>query len=196
MGEPDSHQRERRKALRHQSRCTAQRASFSSTLTAMMPASRTLSSVSSITGSVRSRNPSETLLGVTGLVQRTDGKLKGTPFPSSPFDSSSLEIRQHGVRGEKSGFVRTAVMREFPFPVLRGERFLPESVIWYRMARLYRTRFINEVLRIRYHLACACSAYRPRANEIGPGWRTLGIPLSGAVHQRQHILSRQLRIAP
>ena len=89
-------------------------------------------------------------LGVAGLVQRPDGKLEGTPFPSSPCDSTSLEILRHGVRGEKWGFVRTAVMREFPFPVLRGERFLPESVVWYRMARLYRTRFINEMLRIRH----------------------------------------------
>ncbi len=106
-------------------------------------------------------------LGVTGLVQRPDGKLCGTPFPSSPFDSTSLEkIGKHGVRGEKWRFVRTTVMREFPFPVLRGERFLPESVVWHRMARVYRTRYINEVLRIFYLTEESLSA--PLARILNP----------------------------
>ena len=89
-------------------------------------------------------------VGVTGLVQQPDGRLEGTPFPNSPFDSTALEISKCGVRGEKWGFLRTAVMLEFPFPILREERFLTESVVWNRMARVYRTRYVNEVLHTRY----------------------------------------------
>lgn len=49
------------------------------------------------------------------------------------------------------GGVRTDVMKEFPFPSIKGLRFYPEVVIWDKMARKYLTRYINEGLRIYYH---------------------------------------------
>lgn len=87
--------------------------------------------------------------GVTGLCARPDGALVGSRFPRDVFDSDMHSIRQkHGVLGEKCGFQRTDVMKEFPFPEFEGEKFIPESVVWYRISRVYRTRFVNEILRI------------------------------------------------
>ena len=74
--------------------------------------------------------------GVTGLCVRADGSLVGSRFPQHVFDSDMASIRDiHRVEGEKCGLQRTDVMREFPFPEFHGEKFITESVVWYRVAQ-------------------------------------------------------------
>jgi glycosyltransferase involved in cell wall biosynthesis len=88
---------------------------------------------------------------VTALCVDQQGRLVGEEFPKPVVDSDSLEMRyRYRTRGEKWGFQRTDVLRRFPYPVLEGERFVPEDVVWSAIAREYRTRYVNERLRI-YH---------------------------------------------
>lgn len=87
--------------------------------------------------------------GVTGLCAGRDGSVVGSKFPREVIDSDMFSIWQmRGQKGERCGFQRTDVMKEFPFPEIKGEKFMPESVVWYRIARKYKTRFFNAVLRI------------------------------------------------
>lgn len=87
---------------------------------------------------------------VTALCVDEAGAVVGSRFPTDVCDSDSLEIRyRHKVTGEKWGFHRTRVLREFPFPDFDGV-FVPEGVVWAKIARRYKTRFINEPLRIYY----------------------------------------------
>jgi glycosyltransferase involved in cell wall biosynthesis len=87
--------------------------------------------------------------GVTVLCRDQEGQLVGTEFPTSPLDSDSIELHfKWGVKGEKWGFVRTDVLREFPFPEPEGVKFVAESLVWRRIAQKYKTRFVNEALRI------------------------------------------------
>lgn len=84
---------------------------------------------------------------VTALVADEQGRLVGTRFPRDPTDSNSLEIEfRYKVRGEKWGFQRTDVMRRHPFPELEGS--IPEGIVWRAIARRYRTRYVNEILRV------------------------------------------------
>ena len=93
----------------------------------------------------------ECFTGVAALCLDVHGRVVGDRFPVSPLDADSLAVRYHyRVGGEKWGFHRTDVLRRFPFPEVPGERFVPESVVWHRIARHYRTRFVNEALRIYY----------------------------------------------
>jgi len=88
---------------------------------------------------------------VTGLCMDSQGRLVGTPFPRDPTDSNSLEIHyRFRVKGEKWGFQRTDVLREAmaATAVMRGP--VPEGYVWNAIARRYRTRYINEILRV-YH---------------------------------------------
>jgi hypothetical protein len=63
------------------------------------------------------------------------------------MDSDSLEITyRYRVTGQKGGFHRTDVMREFPFEETREMGANP----WRRIARKYRVRFVNEILEIYY----------------------------------------------
>ena len=88
---------------------------------------------------------------VTANCVDQEGKLVGTPFPKDVLDSDPLEMRyRYRVRGEKWGFQRTDVLRQYPFPEALTRQYVPEDVVWTEIARKYKTRFVNEALRI-YH---------------------------------------------
>lgn len=87
---------------------------------------------------------------VTGLCRDCDGKVVGDRFPEDIFDSEYLSNQYiYKIKGEKWGFQRTDIMREFPFPEpsLRLSHF-PEGCVWGAIAQKYKTRYVNEVLRI------------------------------------------------
>ncbi len=78
------------------------------------------------------------------------GSIVGDKFPKDVFDSNTLEIfHRYKVTGEKWGFQRTDVLRQFPFPE-NVQGHVPESIVWSAIAKCYKTRFINEPLRIYY----------------------------------------------
>lgn len=86
---------------------------------------------------------------VTVHCRDQDGNLVGTPFPQSPLDCTSIEMRwRHRVRGEKWGFHRTEVLRRHPFPEPAGAGYVSESLVWRAIDEQgYKTRFVNEPLR-------------------------------------------------
>ena len=88
------------------------------------------------------------------------GEVVGTPFPRSPMVSQNLELAYvHGVTGEKWGCIRTDVLRAAPFPAAAALRgcYVPESYVWFTVARSYKALCVNEPLR---------SYYRDAANSI------------------------------
>jgi glycosyltransferase involved in cell wall biosynthesis len=89
---------------------------------------------------------------VTVLCQDQNGGLVGTKYPRDIIDSDSIEIQfKYGVKGEKWGFQRTEVLRQFLFPTVPNAKFIAESIVWLAVARKFKTRFVNEILRI-YHI--------------------------------------------
>ncbi len=89
--------------------------------------------------------------GVCAHCMDRNGKLVGTLFPFNPTDSNSIEIRyRYKVKGEKWGFNRTDILIRFKFPEDENMRFIPEGIVWNGIARIYRTRFVNEILRTYY----------------------------------------------
>ena len=88
-------------------------------------------------------------VGVTGLCVTDDGRIIGDRFPEDILDTTSLEVSyRHRVDGEKWGFYRTDIIRQFPSPSIDGLSFFSESIIWHAIGRRYMTRFINKPLRI------------------------------------------------
>lgn len=95
----------------------------------------------------------EQFAGVEGLCAHMDsGAIAGTAFPQDVFDSDYYQVREkHHVKGDKKCAVRTDVMREFPYPRFPGERHVRPSLLWKRIARKYKFRYVNEVIeRIEY----------------------------------------------
>jgi glycosyltransferase involved in cell wall biosynthesis len=97
------------------------------------------------------------------------GRLVGDRFPRDPTDSDPLEIRyRYRVRGEKWGFHRTDVLREFPFPEDVKRTYIPESIVWNKIARKYKTRYVNEALRVFWSEGVSQGARgHPARNAIG-----------------------------
>jgi glycosyltransferase involved in cell wall biosynthesis len=89
--------------------------------------------------------------GLGGLCCDQHGAIVGDRFPRSPMDSDLRELHYvYKVRGEKCGVSRTDILRQYPFPEIAGTQWLPEGILGLQMAKLYKRRYANEVLRIYY----------------------------------------------
>lgn len=87
--------------------------------------------------------------GIGCLCRDEAGKIVGEPFPASPLDASLFALlRAKQLVGEKWGCHRTALLKAEPFPEFPGEKFVPEALVWNRLARGRLMRFVNEALRI------------------------------------------------
>ncbi len=89
--------------------------------------------------------------GVYGLCIYKNGLLVGDKFPGEYYyDSNTVEIRRKmKISGEKWGMVKTDIMLEYLFPEnITGH--VPEDVMWSPIAKRYKSRFVNKVVRI-YH---------------------------------------------
>ena len=94
-------------------------------------------------------NQKDQFTGVCALCKDQYGKLVGDPFPFDPTDSNSLEIYyRYKIKGEKWGFHRVNVLHRFPFPEVQEIKFIPEGFIWNAIAKSYKIRYVNEVLRV------------------------------------------------
>ena len=91
----------------------------------------------------------EKFAAVTCLCTDQNGEIVGNYFSQNVIDSDAQEIRyKFKVYWEMWGFNRTDVMKQFPFPVIEGQPFVPEGVVWGAIASKYKTRYVNEALRI------------------------------------------------
>jgi glycosyltransferase involved in cell wall biosynthesis len=89
--------------------------------------------------------------GLGGLCCDQHGAIVGDQFPRSPMDSDLRELHYvYKVRGEKCGVSRTDVLRQYPFPEIAGTQWLPEGILGLQLAKHYKRRYVNEVLRIYY----------------------------------------------
>ena len=91
-----------------------------------------------------------------------DGSIIGTGFPKEVhllnielsnhinigyIDATTRDVRfKLKVDGDMKEVFRTSVLREFPFPEIKGERFCPEVLVWNRIASKYKLRHINKII--------------------------------------------------
>lgn len=83
---------------------------------------------------------------------RTDNGIEGPLFPDR---INSLPVEKASILYEKIPFEiflcnRTDVLKENPFPEPEGITFVLESILWFKLLRLYRVKCINDILRV-YH---------------------------------------------
>lgn len=100
---------------------------------------------------------------VTALRMNQHGRPVGDRFPGDVTDSDSLEqYFKYRLRGDKWGFQRTDVLRDHPFPEPPGVRFVSESIVWFAIARHFKTRYVNEYLGINF----AMDSAEPRLSNL------------------------------
>ena len=82
--------------------------------------------------------------------------LRGTSIeePIARFDkdvvrSNHIDYRiNNKINGDCCEIIRTDVLKEFPFPVYEGERFIGENYLWINAALKYDTVYINKIIYI------------------------------------------------
>ena len=91
--------------------------------------------------------------GVCGYMAHHDGTVIGHGCDLPVIDANSIEMRyQYHIQGDMLEVFRTSVMREIPFPDITGEKFVPEALVWNRIACKYRLRVFHEVVYYRDYL--------------------------------------------
>lgn len=72
-------------------------------------------------------------------------KITGKLYPKNIIDSSPIEIvYEYGIDGDKAEVFRTELLRENPFNVHEGEKFIPEAIVWVKIGEKYKMRYIDE----------------------------------------------------
>ncbi|MDN5850277.1 MAG: glycosyltransferase family 2 protein [Nitrococcus sp.] len=88
--------------------------------------------------------------GIEGLCAfLSNGLVAGDRYPKDVFDSDYITLRfRYHKRGDKKAALRTALLRQHPYPVFPGERHIRPSILWKRIAHHYCTRHVNEIVQL------------------------------------------------
>ena len=86
----------------------------------------------------------KSLAGIVGLKENQHCELIGKSFRRDVFTASFRELELSGQHGERSIIFKTKIAREYRFPVIDGERFMTEGVVYDRFCK-YSFLILNEV---------------------------------------------------
>lgn len=74
-------------------------------------------------------------------------EIVGSKFPEDRMISTYSDIYyKYQVTGDKQLTFKTEILRKYPFPVEEGENFIPEGILFNRIAKQYKMVFLNEVI--------------------------------------------------
>lgn len=87
--------------------------------------------------------------GVAGLDKTELGKIIGSGLPKNVIDCNAIDIRfKYHITGDLKEVFRVSVLKEFPFPEIKGEKFCPEQLVWFRIAQRYKLHYFNKPIYI------------------------------------------------
>lgn len=97
----------------------------------------------------QSRDTDTPIVGVEGLCASLETRrVIGPLFPESPMIADHIETYfRRGCWGDAMRAIRTEVIRQYHFPQIPGECYLPPSYLWNRLGfERYKVLYFNEVL--------------------------------------------------
>ena len=72
-------------------------------------------------------------------------KIIGSTFYGKIKDINFFERERYGISGDKAEIIYTEILKKYPFPKFKNEKFCTEAIVWNRMATdKIVFRFINE----------------------------------------------------
>ena len=97
--------------------------------------------------------------GIGGQKGYKNGKAIGESFDGVYLDATSLERAKYHITGDKAEIFYTDVLKKFPFPEFEGEKFVPEALVYNRIAQAgYKLRWFNEIVYLAEYLPDGYSA--------------------------------------
>lgn len=93
-------------------------------------------------------NP-DRFFNLIGLCTAEDGSIFGNRFLQDQVDALNLGDALALVgNADRWGMMRADILKKFPYPEFKNERFILEGVVWNRVLKKYGARFVNEPLLI------------------------------------------------
>lgn len=75
----------------------------------------------------------------------SNGQLSGPHYKQKIFIDNHIDYRiNHHIKGENAEVVKAKCFKEFPFPEIKGEKFLSEGYLWINLAKKYNTVYVDE----------------------------------------------------
>lgn len=93
--------------------------------------------------------------GICGLMAHRNGELisKIPALKKEYIDDNEINFRyKYNITGDLCEVFKTSVMKEFPFPEFDKEKFCPEQLVWFRIARKYKLHLIPIIIYYRDYL--------------------------------------------
>lgn len=85
--------------------------------------------------------------GVAGCRGYNEHQIIGTTFEGEYLDATNIQRKHYNITGDKFEVYYTDIMRMYKFPEFEGEKFMPEIVVWTRMAKDgYYIRWYQDIL--------------------------------------------------
>lgn len=95
----------------------------------------------------------ETLAGVCGYMSHHNGKMIGHYVSTEVEITNTRELQyKYNVGWDMAEVLRTTVLKEIPFPEVEGEKFCPEALVLFRVAKKYNFRLFPSVVYYRDYL--------------------------------------------
>ncbi|VVO80028.1 hypothetical protein PS887_01748 [Pseudomonas fluorescens] len=86
------------------------------------------------------------------LCMDDESNVLGQEYPNYICDIADPDLqRQYRSMGDKWGVNVTEILKQYEFPIIAGERFIAESIVWNRVSLFYSARFVNEKLCIKIY---------------------------------------------
>lgn len=93
------------------------------------------------------------LCGYSFLRFYPDGKVNEAYFPKDELIDTYVNARINaGIAGDKAEVFFTDILKQYPFPVFPGEKFVPEDIVWVQMSGPYKMVHINQCVYISDYL--------------------------------------------
>ena len=119
-----------------------------------------IQTVVSAWGEVRERDDIAGILALHGTSERDP---IGSWMPSDvTFSTQHALYERYGFKGDISLIYRTDVLREFPFDVEPGEKFIPETYSYFQIDRCYSCLLVNKIIKIGDYLPDGYSSAFPK----------------------------------
>lgn len=104
-----------------------------------------------VKGWFESISNNQEIAGVSGLRGYSDSIPLGgwAKFRGDYVDATNLERGCFGLLQDKAEIYKTSFLRKYSFPEFEGENFLPEGIVWNKIARDgYKIRWYNKIIYI------------------------------------------------
>ena len=95
-----------------------------------------------------------TIAGLVGLCGGRDGKPLGTSMPRGVSTLTFWDLYyKYGHKGDSAPIYRTEILKQFPFDVEPGEKFIAEPYVYHQIDQHYCLRVVDKILMTREYLS-------------------------------------------